>query len=140
MKKFAPVVLLLLIAMLIWSAYISPGDMHVQWDGQDLDGPFGTMVGILAGGFGLLVAGVVIVFVVLILSVVFAGVGILAIGALALAAVVLAAMLSPLMLPLLIPAGIVWFCVSRSRSRRTAAPAGGQQDRQPEPPALSPSA
>ncbi|MES2296161.1 MAG: hypothetical protein V4582_03925 [Pseudomonadota bacterium] len=121
MKKFLLPIFLLLTAMFIWGAYLSPSDMHVQWDGQDVDGPFGAVLGVLAGGFALFVGAIVVALVTVILSVVLAGVGVLAIVAVALAAVVGMAALSPLMLPLLIPAGIIWFMVKRSRKNRAQA-------------------
>jgi hypothetical protein len=50
---------------------------------------------------------------------VFAGVGVILLGALCLAALAVAAAISPLLLPLLVPAAIIWFFVSRSRKHRT---------------------
>src|SRR3954468_4801612 len=109
MKKLVtvavPVVILLLAAMLIWGHFVNPGHAVVQWDGEEFDGPLGALEAALFAGGGMLIAAAVIVLVAAILSIVFAGLGLLLMGGLALAAVALAALLSPLMLPLLIPAG-----------------------------------
>jgi hypothetical protein len=55
--------------------------------------------------------------------VVFAGVGVLLVGALALAASLGLLAVSPLLLPILVPAAIIWFFMSRSRRNRSKAEA-----------------
>ena len=120
MKKFAPVIILFLFAMLLWNVF-TPDDASFVWDGDDFDGPLGALMAAMFAGGGLLVAGVVLVFVALLLAFLFAGIGILVVGALSLAAVVVAAVVSPLLLPLLIPIGIFWLFTRRSRKNRANA-------------------
>ena len=123
MKKFLPVLILFLLAALVWNVFVSPGDMHVQFDGDEIDGPLGVLLGTVFAGGGLLIAGVVLVLVAALLAVVFAGVGILVVSVLALVAVGVAVLVAPFMLPFLIPVGIVWFFVSRARRIRAKAAA-----------------
>lgn len=121
MKKLFPVLILFLCAMLVWNVFVSPGDFHVDLDDGDFDGPVGAIAAVLFAGGGLLIGALVTLFVGAVLAVVFAGLGVLFIGAIALGALVLAAVISPLLLPLLIPAAIIWFLVRRSKKNRTDA-------------------
>jgi hypothetical protein len=121
MKKIAAAVILFLFAALAWNLFVHPAGMMFNIDGEEIDGPLGALLGAMFAGGGLLVAGAVMVFVGLLLALVFAGVGIVVVAALALAAMVTALALSPLMLPLLIPVGIVWLLMGRSRRNRTKA-------------------
>ena len=121
MKKTAAIVILFLVALLAWTSLSGASGMHVMVGDEEIGGPLGALVGIVGGAIGLLVAGVVMVVVGIVLALVFAGLGVMAIFGLALGAVVLAAALSPLMLPLLIPVGIVWFFVRRNRRMRMNA-------------------
>jgi hypothetical protein len=126
MKKFAAVAILVLLAMAVWSLAFDAGDVHVMFGDEELDGPLAALVGVLAGGIGMLVAAVVLVFVGALLALVFAGVGVMAIFGLAVGAIALAVAVSPLMLPLLVPAAIVWFVMKRRKARavqQVAAPA-----------------
>jgi hypothetical protein len=126
MKKFAAVAILVLLAMAVWSLAFDAGDVHVVFGDEQLEGPLAAFVGVVAGGIGMLVAGVVLVFVGVVLALVFAGVGVMAIFGLAVGAVALAVAVSPLMLPLLIPAAIVWYVMKRRKERAArdiAAPA-----------------
>ena len=118
MKKASPYILLFLFVMFVWHLD-SSRDFGIEWDGDQIDGPFGMLVGALFAGGGVLIAAVVLVCVATLLALVFAGVGVMLIGALALGAVLLAAALSPLLLPLLIPAGIIWLLVRRNRTGST---------------------
>ena len=118
MKKIAPYIVLFVIAMVFWEYLTDAGGMHVEFDGDEIDGPFGALVGLLAAGGGILIGLVVTAIVGVILAVVFAGVGVLVVGALVVAAIVVAAAVSPLLLPLLIPIAIVWYLASRNRKSR----------------------
>lgn len=122
MKKTAAIVILFLLALLAWNSLFGSA-MHVMVDGDEIGGPVGALVGFFAGAVGLLAAGVALVVAGVVLALVFAGLGVMAIFGLVLGAVVLAAAVSPLLLPLLIPVGIIWFFVRRNRRMRAALPA-----------------
>lgn len=117
MKKFAAVAILVLLAMAVWSLAFDAGDVHVMFGDEELEGPLAAFVGVLAGGIGMVIAAVVLVFVGVVLALVFAGVGVIAIFGLAVGAVALAVAVSPLMLPLLIPAAIIWYVMKRRKAR-----------------------
>ena len=117
MKKFAAVAIVVLLAMAVWSLSFDAGDVHVMFGDEELEGPLAAFVGVIAGGIGMVIAAVVMVFVGVVLALVFAGLGVLAIVGLAIGAVVLALAVSPLMLPLLIPAAIIWFVMKRRKAR-----------------------
>lgn len=119
MKKYAAIVILFLVALLAWNS-LSGSDMHVLVDGEEFDGPLGTLIGIVAGTVGLLVAGVALLVAGTVLALVFAGLGVAAIFGLLLGAVVLAIAVSPLLLPLLVPVGIIWFFMRRNRRLRAS--------------------
>jgi hypothetical protein len=118
MKKIAPAVILLLCFLLIWNVFADPFHMDVDLDGDIVDGPIGALIGLLFAGGGLIIATLVVLLVGTVLAVVFAGVGLLLTLGLGIGALVLIAALSPLMLPILIPAAIIWFFMSRSRRNR----------------------
>lgn len=117
MKKFAAVAIVVLLAMAVWSLSFDAGDVHVMFGDEELEGPLAAFVGVIAGGIGMVIAAVVMVFVGVVLALVFAGLGVLAIVGLAIGAVVLALAVSPLMLPLLIPAAIIWYVIKRRKAR-----------------------
>jgi hypothetical protein len=118
MKKTTLFILLFLAAMVLWNVFAWNGNAVVHLDGDDIDGPLGALLATVFAGGGVLLAGVILMLVFGVLAVVFAGVGVLFVGVLALVAVVLAVALTPVMLPLLIPVAIVWYCVGRSRRHR----------------------
>jgi hypothetical protein len=121
MKKTAAFVILFLFAMLAWNVFVFShhgGDMSVNIDGDEIDGPLGALLAMLFAGGGTLLAVVIMLMVGAILAVVFAGVGILLIGGLGLGAVILALAISPLLLPLLLPVAVIWYLASRSRKHR----------------------
>jgi hypothetical protein len=118
MKKIAPVVILLLCFLLIWNVFADPIHMDFDVDGDMVDGPIGALIGLLFAGGGLIIAALVVLLVGTVLAVVFAGVGLLLTLGLGIGALVLVAALSPLMLPILIPAAIIWFFMGRSRRNR----------------------
>jgi len=115
MKKTAAFVILFLFALLLWNVFVYSGDMSVNIDGDQVDGPLGALLAMLFAGGGTLLAVVIVLMVGAILAVVFAGVGIILIGALALGAMLVALAVSPLLLPLLLPLAVVWYLASRSR-------------------------
>lgn len=117
MKRFAPLIILFLFAMLAWDTF-SQSDTSFVFDGDDFDGPVGAVLGTVFAGGGLLIAAAVLACVGVMLALLFAGIGIVVIGGLCVGAVVLAALVSPLLLPLLIPLGIIWLLTRRSRQNR----------------------
>ncbi len=123
MKKIAPFVILFLFFLLLWNVFAHSSGMTFDIDGEEIDGPLGAVLGLLFAGGGIIIAGLVMLFVGAVLAVVFAGVGVLLALGLGLAALVLAAVLSPLMLPILIPAAIIWFFLNRARRNRIKAQA-----------------
>ncbi len=123
MKKIAPFVILFLFCLLAWNVFAHSSGMSFDIDGEEIDGPLGAALGLLFAGGGIIIAALVVLFVGAVLAVVFAGVGVLLALGLGLAALVLAAVISPLLLPILVPAAIIWFFVSRSRRNRARAQA-----------------
>jgi hypothetical protein len=121
MKKIAPLVVLFLFCLLVWNVFVHPHGMSIDIDGDTIDGPLGALLGMLFAGGGLIVGGLVMLLVGALLAVVFAGVGVLLALALGIGALALAAVISPLLLPILVPAAIVWFFVSRARRNRLKA-------------------
>lgn len=120
MKKVAPIIILFLFALLAWNVFVHSGDMSVNFDGDEIDGPLGAILAVVFAGGGVVIAALVMLVVGAVLAVVFAGVGVILLGALGLAALALAAAISPLLLPLLLPLAVIWFFVSRSRKHRMA--------------------
>lgn len=118
MKKYAPYIILFLVALIAWDMLADTSGFHMDIDGDEFDGPLGALLGLLFGSLGLIVGAIVALFVGALLVVVFAGVGVLLVGGLALAASLGLLAVSPLLLPVLIPVAIIWFFVSRSRRNR----------------------
>ena len=121
MKKIAPLAILFLFCVLAWNVFVHPFGMSFDIDGEQFDGPLGALLGLLFAGGGMIIAALVMLFVGALLAVVFAGVGVVLALSLGLAALVVAAVVSPLLLPVLIPAAIIWFFVSRARRNRLKA-------------------
>ncbi|MBV6321579.1 hypothetical protein [Duganella violaceipulchra] len=114
-KKLVFAAFIVLLAASAWQSVFGDG-MHVNIDGDEIDGPIGFLLGTLFAGGGLLIATVAITCAAVFVGVLFAGLGILMISGMVLLAVVVAAAVSPLLLPLLIPVGI--YMIFRSRSRK----------------------
>jgi len=113
---------LVVIALLVLAAFaLSGSGMQVNIDGDEIDGPLGAFIGLIAAGGGLLLAAVICTAVAVFLGMLFAGLGILMITGMVLLALVISAAVSPLLLPLLIPIGLYWFFVSRPRKQRALA-------------------
>ncbi|WP_295999762.1 hypothetical protein [Rugamonas sp.] len=116
-KKIVPAAVIVLLAVAAWHA-IDVGDMRVDIDGEQLDGPFGTLLGLLFGAGGLIVAAVAVTCAALFVGVLFAGLGIVMLTGMALLALLLAAVIAPFTLPLLIPLGIFWLLSARARRKQ----------------------
>ena len=109
MKKLLTFVLIVMLACLFLDK-IGGSDMHMQFHGDDIDGPLEWLFGLVFAGGGLLIAAIALVCAAVVTGVVLAGVG-----------VVLALALStPVLLPLLIPVAIVWLIVSRKHKQAQA--------------------
>jgi hypothetical protein len=115
---FATVIFLLVVAA--WQSVFGDG-MHVNIDGDEIDGPLGAILGVLFAGGGLVLAGVIITCVAVFLGVLFASLGLVMVSGMVLAAVCVALAISPLLLPLLIPVGIYMLLTRRSRKQRMRA-------------------
>jgi hypothetical protein len=115
-KKILPAAVIVLIAVAAWHA-IDVGDMSVDIDGDRLDGPLGTLVGLLFGGAGLIIAAIAITCAAVFVGLLFAGLGILMVAGLALLAVLLLAVIAPFTLPLLVPLGIFWLFAARAKRK-----------------------
>lgn len=119
-KKLILAAVLFLLAVMAWQS-IFGDNMHINIDGDEIDGPLGAVLAVFFGGAGMLFGGVVMLCVAIFLCLLFAGLGILMVGGMALAAALVVATVSPLLLPLLIPIGIYWFFSARSRKQRQRA-------------------
>ena len=94
MKKIAPYIIVFLAALLVMNVFNYSHDFNVDFDGDRIDGPLGTLIGLRAGGLGIVLAIVL---------------GLLA--------------MSPLLLPLAVPVLIIWYLASRNRKNRERAEA-----------------
>jgi hypothetical protein len=117
MKKLLAILLIALLFIAAWNT-LDTSDMVVHLGDEEFEGPLGVLLGITFGGLSLLIGAVVMVCVAVFLGFLFAGLGVLMLAGLLMLAVVLVAVMSPLMLPVLIPAAIIWFIVSRNRKQR----------------------
>lgn len=120
MKKLFAIAIIAILALCAWNA-IDTSDMIVNIDGEEVDGPLGALLGLIFGGLGMVIAAIAVTCAAVFVGFVFAGVGVLLVVALALVGIILAALIAPFMLPLLIPAAIVWFIMSRNRKHRDKA-------------------
>ncbi|WP_229487837.1 hypothetical protein [Pseudoduganella lutea] len=122
MKKLLTVTIVVLLFIAACNAFDSPWghDFYVDVDGEEFGGPFGWVLGVLLAGGGLLVGAVVVVCVAILVGLLFAGLGMLVVFGLAAVGVALAAALSPLLLPLAIVIGLVWYFNRRGRQRAAA--------------------
>lgn len=116
-KKLLVAAIVFLVAVSAWQSLLGDG-MHVNLDGDEFDGPLGTLFGMALAGGGMLIAAVAVTCAALFVGVLCAGIGIVLVSAMVLAAVIVLAAMSPLMLPLLIPVGLYWFFTARARKQR----------------------
>jgi hypothetical protein len=91
--------------------------MHMQFNGDDIDGPLEWLFGLVFAGGGLLIAAIALVCAAVVTGVVLAGVGVVLIAVVALCMALALALSTPVLLPLLIPVAIVWLIVSRNRKQ-----------------------
>ena len=119
MKKLLTFVLILMLACLFLDK-IGATDMHMQFNGSDIDGPLEWLFGLVFAGGGVLIAALVLVCVAVVMGVVLAGVGMVLLAVLVIGVVLALALSTPVLLPLLIPVAIVWLLVSRNRKQAQA--------------------
>lgn len=121
MKKILTFALVFMLACLFLDK-IGGSDLHLQFNGDDVDGPLEWLFGMAFAGGGLLIALIALVCAAVVAGMVIAGVGVFVVAGLAIACgvvvVVLLALSSPVLLPLLILAAFAWLLVSRNRRQR----------------------
>ena len=120
MKKLVAFAIIAILAICVWNS-VDTGDMGVYIDDEHVHGPLGALLGLVFGGVGMVIAAIAITCAAIFVGFVFAGLGVLMVVGLALIGIILAAVIAPFMLPLLIPAAIIWFIVSRNRKHREKA-------------------
>lgn len=120
MKKILAIAIIAILAICAWNS-VDTGDMVVNFDGDEVDGPLGALLGLVFGGLGMVIAAIAITCAAVFVGFVFAGLGVLMVVALALVGIILAAVIAPFMLPLLIPAAIIWYVLSRKNKQREKA-------------------
>jgi len=116
-KNVALALVLVLVALLAWVLYRG-SDITIVVNGEQLSGP----LELVAKGWALLVAVVVLFCAAILLIFVFAGIGLILLGALVFASLVGVAAVFPFLLPLLIPLFLVWLFIAAVRGRK---PGGG---------------
>jgi hypothetical protein len=119
-KKIVIAAVLFLLAIAAWQSILGD-NMHVNIDGDEIDGPLGALFGMFLAGGGILIATVAVICAALFVGLLFASLGIVLVGALALAAVLVVAAVAPLMLPLVIVCAIVYYGSGRARRQRQRA-------------------
>ncbi|PMQ12821.1 hypothetical protein [Janthinobacterium sp. AD80] len=119
MKKLLTFALILMLACLFLDK-IGATDMHMQLDGDEIDGPLEWLFGLVFAGGGLLIAALALVFAAVVTGVILAGVGMVLVVVVACCVVLALALSTPVLLPLLIPVAIVWLLVSRNRRQSRA--------------------
>ena len=121
MKKILTFALVFMLACLFLDK-IGGSDLHLQFNGDEVDGPLEWLFGMAFAGGGLLIALAALVCAAVVAGMVIAGVGVFVVAGLAIACgvvvVVLLALSSPVLLPLLILAAFAWLLVGRNRRQR----------------------
>jgi len=120
MKKLFAIAIIAILAICAWNS-IDTNDMIVNFDGEEVHGPLGALLGLVFGGLGLVIAAIAVTCAAIFVGFLFAGLGVLMVVGLALAGIIVAAVIAPFTLPLLIPAAIVWYVMSRNRKHREKA-------------------
>lgn len=127
MKKILTFVLILVLACLFLDK-IGASDVHMQFNGDDFDGPLEWLFGLVFASGGLLIALIALVCAAMVVGVVVAGVGMFMVAGVVLGGGVLVLVLlacsAPVLLPLLVIATVIWLLSSRSRKQARAHRAG----------------
>lgn len=119
MKKLLTFVLIVMLACLFLDK-IGGTDMHMAFNGSDVDGPLEWLFGLVFASGGVLIAAVALVCAAVFTGVVLAGVGVVLLAVVAFCVVLVLALSTPVLLPLLIPVAIVWLLLSRNRKQAQA--------------------
>jgi len=124
MKKFAFLAILVLFFLAVFNVAFDVhdfSDSHVMFGDEEIEGPLGWLIGLVAGGFGLLVAAAAMLFAGIVVALVFAGLGVMAVLGVALGAVVLKRIAITLVeATLLLFGALLW---RHRRARPSEAPA-----------------
>lgn len=127
MKKILAFALILVLACLFLDK-IGASDMHLQFNGDDIDGPLEWLFGLVFAGGGLAIALTALVCAFVVAAVVVAGVGLFMVAGIAIGGGVLVLVLlacsAPVLLPLLVIAAVIWLLSKRSRQQARARQAG----------------
>ena len=127
MKKFLTFVLVLMLACLFLDK-IGGSDMHMQFNGDEFDGPLESLFGLVFAGGGLLIALIALVCAAVVAGVVVASVGLFMVAGIVIGGAVLVLVLlacsAPVLLPLLVIAAVIWLLSNRSRKQARAQRAG----------------
>ncbi|HTV98483.1 MAG TPA: hypothetical protein VME42_21000 [Steroidobacteraceae bacterium] len=107
MKKFATVLVIALLGVMVW-VLVQSSNIAIIVNGRRLAGPAGLAV----EGWGMLVAIVSLFCTAILLVFLFAGAGLIILAALVVIGFVAALFAFPFMLPLLIPLFLVWAFVA----------------------------
>ena len=98
MKKLLTFVLILMLACLFLDK-IGATDMHMQLDGDEIDGPLEWLFGLVFAGGGLLIAALALVFAAVVTGVILAGVGMVLVVVVACCVVLALALSTPCCCP-----------------------------------------
>lgn len=127
MKKILAFALILVLACLFLDK-IGASDMHMQFNGDDVDGPLEWLFGLVFAGGGLAIALIALLCAAVVVGVVVASVGLFMVAGIVIGGGVLVLVLlacsAPVLLPLLVIVGMVWLLSNRSRSQARARQAG----------------
>lgn len=123
MKKILAFALILVLACLFLDK-IGASDMHMQFNGDDVDGPLEWLFGLVFAGGGLAIALIALLCAAVVVGVVVASVGLFMVAGIVIGGGVLVLVLlacsAPVLLPLLVIVGMVWLLSNRSRSQARA--------------------
>ena len=121
MKKILTFALVLMLACLFLDK-IGGSDLHLQFNGEEVDGPLEWLFGMAFAGGGVLIALIALVCAAVVAGLVMAGVGVVVMAGIAIGVgalvLLLLALSTPVLLPLLILAAFAWLLVSRNRRQR----------------------
>ncbi|OBV37017.1 hypothetical protein [Janthinobacterium psychrotolerans] len=127
MKKILAFALILVLACLFLDK-IGAGDMHMHFNGDDVDGPLEWLFGLVFASGGLLIALLALLCAAVVAGVVVASVGLFMVAGIVIGGGVLVLVLlacsAPVLLPLLVIVAMVWLLSSRSRSQARARQSG----------------
>lgn len=119
-KKLLVATFILLVTLSVWQFLV--GDtMHIDIDGDEFSGPFGALFGVALAGGGILIAAVAMACALVFVGLLCAGISVILVSVLVFASAAVVVAISPLMLPLLIVAGMYWFFKTRASKQRLQA-------------------